>query len=176
MYGWYQLTQLYLRAGFSLPTQASFFLICMGDSVGMDYCPCVMPKPEKWLCNKGRQQDWIPDMFLWVEPTYFWSYPYSPKPYFMYWLNFTNQPNIVIDSGMHPSLHSNCHHQIVFSKLNLKFKYSRFYEWLVWNYKNYRFTISQWSNWNAKLGKVIPKKKIFKINLNFQWNNIQYCQ
>ena len=31
-------------------------------------------------------------------------------------LIFTNQANFVIDSGVHPSLHPNCHHQIVFSK------------------------------------------------------------
>ena len=35
-------------------------------------------------------------------------------------LIFTNQPNLVINSGVQPSLHLNYHHQIVFSKLNLK--------------------------------------------------------
>ena len=35
-------------------------------------------------------------------------------------LIFMNQPNFVIDTGVHPSLHPNCHLQIVFSKLNLK--------------------------------------------------------
>ena len=35
-------------------------------------------------------------------------------------LIFVNQPNLVIDSGIHPSLHQNCHHQIIFCKLNLK--------------------------------------------------------
>ena len=47
-------------------------------------------------------------------------------------LIFTNQSNFVIDSGVHP----NCHHQIVFSKLNLKIKYPPFYEQLAWDYKN----------------------------------------
>ena len=37
---------------------------------------------------------------------------------------------------MHPSLHPNCHHQIVFSKVNLKIEYPPFYERLVWDYKN----------------------------------------
>ena len=32
---------------------------------------------------------------------------------------FTLQPNLVVESRVHPSLHSNCHHQIVFTKLNL---------------------------------------------------------
>ena len=32
-------------------------------------------------------------------------------------LIFTNQRNLVIDSGVHPSLHTNCHHPIVYCKL-----------------------------------------------------------
>ena len=38
-------------------------------------------------------------------------------------LIFTNQPNLVIDSGVHPSLHTNCHHQILYCKLNLHIKF-----------------------------------------------------
>ena len=37
--------QLYIRVGFSLPTQASFFLVCTGDSMGAGYCLRVMPRP-----------------------------------------------------------------------------------------------------------------------------------
>ena len=42
----YQPTQLYLWMGFSLPAQALFFLICMGDSTGKGYRLCVMPRPD----------------------------------------------------------------------------------------------------------------------------------
>ena len=35
-------------------------------------------------------------------------------------LLFTNQQNLITDSGIHPSLHSNCHHQIIYGKFNLK--------------------------------------------------------
>ena len=35
-------------------------------------------------------------------------------------LIFSNQPNVITDSGVHPTLHSKCHHQIIYSKLNLK--------------------------------------------------------
>ena len=38
-------------------------------------------------------------------------------------LTFTSQPNIVLDSGVHSSLHPNFHHQIVFAKFNLKVYY-----------------------------------------------------
>ena len=46
-------------------------------------------------------------------------------------LIFTDQPNLVVNSGVHPSLHKNCYHQITFWKLNLKIEYER----LVWDHK-----------------------------------------
>ena len=33
-------------------------------------------------------------------------------------LIFSTQPNLITDSGVHPTLHSKCHHQIIYSKLN----------------------------------------------------------
>ena len=51
-------------------------------------------------------------------------------------LIFTNQPNFVIGTRVHPSLHANCHHQITFLKLKLKMKYPPSYERLVWDYKS----------------------------------------
>ena len=35
-------------------------------------------------------------------------------------LIFTIQPNMVLESGVHHSLHQNCHQQIIFAKFNLK--------------------------------------------------------
>ena len=35
-------------------------------------------------------------------------------------LIFTSQPNLVMNSGVHTSLHHNCHHQIIYAKFNLK--------------------------------------------------------
>ena len=35
-------------------------------------------------------------------------------------LMFTTQPNLEVESGVHPSLHPNFHHQIVFAKFNLQ--------------------------------------------------------
>ena len=43
----------------------------------------------------------------------------------------TNQTFFVIDSGVHPSLHANCHLQLIYSKLNLKIEYPTAYEQLV---------------------------------------------
>ena len=45
------------------------------------------------------------------------------------------QPNLVTYSGVHSSLHANCHHQVTHCKLNLKIIFPPLYEHLVWNYK-----------------------------------------
>ena len=49
-------------------------------------------------------------------------------------LIFAKQPNLVIDSGIHPSRHQNCHHQVIFCKLNLKIEYPQPYACQVWDY------------------------------------------
>ena len=50
-------------------------------------------------------------------------------------LIFTDQPSLVVDCGTHPSLHPNCHHQIVYCKLDLKFIYPPPYQRCVWDFK-----------------------------------------
>ena len=50
-------------------------------------------------------------------------------------LIFTSQPNLVMESGVHSSLHPNCHHQIVFAKINLKIYYPPPYEREIWHYE-----------------------------------------
>ena len=44
---------------------------------------------------------------------------------------FTDQPNLAVDSGVHPTIHGNCHHQILFSKFSLMLEY----EQLIWDYR-----------------------------------------
>ena len=51
-------------------------------------------------------------------------------------LIFTNHSNLIVENGIHPSLHWNCHHQIVFAKLNLKIERPQLYKHSIWNYKN----------------------------------------
>ena len=51
-------------------------------------------------------------------------------------LILTNQPNLVIKSGVDPVLHLHCHPQIPFAKLNLKTEYPALYERLIWDYRN----------------------------------------
>ena len=50
-------------------------------------------------------------------------------------LIFTRQSNLVVESGVHPSLHPNCHHQIVFVKFNLQIHYPPSHPWEIWHYK-----------------------------------------
>ena len=47
----------------------------------------------------------------------------------------TVQPNLSVNSGAHPSVHSNCHHQIVHSKPDLSVFYLLPYQRLVRNYR-----------------------------------------
>ena len=67
-------------------------------------------------------------------------------------LIFTNQTNLLVESGVHSSLHPNCHHQIVFAKFNLNVFYPPLYERLVWRYHE------------AK------KEQIYRAVNNFDWN------
>ena len=50
-------------------------------------------------------------------------------------LIFTDQPSLIVDCGIHPSLHPNCHHQIVYCKLDLKIVYPPSYQRLVWDFE-----------------------------------------
>ena len=49
-------------------------------------------------------------------------------------LIFTFQPNLVMESGVQPSLHPNCHHQLVFAKFDLSIYCPPPYEGTVWYY------------------------------------------
>ena len=50
-------------------------------------------------------------------------------------LIFTSHLNLVMKSGVHPSLHSNCHHQITYAKFNLKIHYPPTCEREIWHYQ-----------------------------------------
>ena len=50
-------------------------------------------------------------------------------------LIFTMQPNLLVEFGVHPSLHRNCHHQIGFSKFDLQIYYPPQYARYIWYYK-----------------------------------------
>ena len=49
-------------------------------------------------------------------------------------LIFTSQPDLVMESWVHPSLHPNCHHQVTYAKFSLKTHYPLPYEREIWHY------------------------------------------
>ena len=50
-------------------------------------------------------------------------------------LIFTDQPSLIINNGIHASLHSSCHHEIIHCTFNLNILYPHPYQRLLWNYK-----------------------------------------
>ena len=50
-------------------------------------------------------------------------------------LIFSSQPNLVISSAIHSSIHQNCDHQIILAKFSLKVHYLPPYEREVWHFK-----------------------------------------
>ena len=49
-------------------------------------------------------------------------------------LIFTNQPNLIVNRGRHPSLHENYQHKITYAKTNPRVEYPPPYKCHVWNY------------------------------------------
>ena len=58
-------------------------------------------------------------------------------------LLFTSQPNLVMESGVHLSLHSNCHHHIIYARFNLNIYYPPPYESKIWHYKKANIDLIQ---------------------------------
>ena len=80
-------------------------------------------------------------------------------------LIFASQPNLVMESGIHSSLHSNCHHQIVFAKFNLSIFYPPPYERTVWyceraNTELIRRAIDQF-DWLRALSSFNVNEKVY---------------
>ena len=50
-------------------------------------------------------------------------------------LIFTSHQSLVMESDIHPSLHSNCCHQITYAKFNLKIYYPPPYQREIWHYQ-----------------------------------------
>ena len=55
----------------------------------------------------------------------------------------TSQPNLVTESGVHSSLRSNCHHQTIYVRFNLKIYYPPPYEREIWHYKKANIDLIQ---------------------------------
>ena len=93
-------------------------------------------KSSNWYLNdvtsfEGSQIEFLASQFAMSqvinEPTYILDNSKSCID-----LIFTSQPNMIMDCGVHPSLHSNCHHQIIYTKFDLKVFYPPPYVRTVW--------------------------------------------
>ena len=71
-------------------------------------------------------------------------------------LIFTDQPNLIINSGVHPSLHNQCHHHIVYGKLSVSNMAPPSYTRRIWHYRKADFINIMKSidmfNWHEQLG------------------------
>ena len=83
-------------------------------------------------------------------------------------LIFTDQPNLAIDSGVHPSLQSNCHHQITYCKFTLIINYPPPYNQQAWDYKKADTTLIKKAfdqvNWYFLFDKKDIKDQVKILN------------
>ena len=75
---------------------------------------------------------------------------------------------MVVESGVHVSLHHNCHHQIVFAKFSLMISYPPTYPREVRHYRKantdlFRRVISNF-NWKRAFYNTNVTKKVFIFN------------
>ena len=87
-------------------------------------------------------------------------------------LIFTNQPTLIMESGVHSSLHSNCHHHIPFAIFNLKTHYPPPYEGEVWHY--HRANVNQIRQamskfpWYNRFANISVNKQVQLFTQNLQ--------
>ena len=84
-------------------------------------------------------------------------------------LILTDQPNLVIESGVHQSLHEQCHHQIVYGKLSVPNITTPPYTRKVWYYDKADFVAIRKSiemfDWQEHLDKITcPSEQVKFLN------------
>ena len=83
-------------------------------------------------------------------------------------LIFTNKENLSVNSGVHTSLHPNCHHQITHSSFNFNIYYPPPYQRLIWDYKKadsikIRKALDS-VNWERLFGQADINEQVIKFN------------
>ena len=79
-------------------------------------------------------------------------------------LIITDQPNLFVDSGVHPSLDEHCQHQIIYGKLNILIRYPPAYKRKVWDYskaniQKIKDTVNS-VDWKADLSDPNPENMV----------------
>ena len=89
-------------------------------------------------------------------------------------LTFNSQPNLPIESGIHPSLQPNCHHQIIFAKFNLDIAYQPPYEREIWYYQKVNVGLIKRAinsfDWEKAFSKIDADKMFSIFNQGNQGN------
>ena len=67
----------------------------------------------------------------------------------------TDQPNLILTNEIHPSLHTNCHHQINYVKMNLKFPLPPIHTRRVWHYGRAKCDSIRASNRNYNWSQIL---------------------
>ena len=75
-------------------------------------------------------------------------------------LIFTDQSNLVVDSDVHPSRHTNCHHQITFCKFNLIIEYPPAYQRLVWDCKRANINSIKQALYQVNWSTILSNKDV----------------
>ena len=108
-----------------------FFLVAIGD---------FNAKSNFWYCNdnstsQGKASENVTSKFelhqVIKKPTHILGNSSSCID-----LIVVSQPNLKIESGVHPSLHPNCHHQIIYAKFNLQIYFLPQCYLKVWHYND----------------------------------------
>ena len=84
-------------------------------------------------------------------------------------LIFTDQPNLVVESGVHPSLHEQCHHQLVYGKLSVSNVKLPPYKRRIWYYDKADFVATMKSiemfRWQEHLENMsCPNQQVELLN------------
>ena len=84
-------------------------------------------------------------------------------------LIFTDQPNLFIESGVHTSLHEQCHHQIIYGRLSVSNISLPPYTRRIWHYDKADFVAIMKSiemfNWHEHLDKITcPNEQVKLLN------------
>ena len=83
-------------------------------------------------------------------------------------LIFMSLFTLIIDSGVHSSLHPNCHHQIVYAKFNLEIIYPLPYLREVWHYKDANIELIRRAingfNWTRAFSNTSVNEKVNIFN------------
>ena len=72
------------------------------------------------------------------------------------------QPNLLVELGTQPSLHPNCHHQIIYTKFNLEVLYPPLYTPEVWHYQDLNVELIRRSFNEFEWDKVFANKHVDK--------------